>query len=85
MNIKQLKEHLNKFDEDLEIIIPIDPEGNGFNKLSGDFSEMLADLSKNYIDDIYMTELPKDGIKNGYTEEDLGDPDTMSKCLVLWP
>ena len=43
MKVKQLKEILEDLDDDLEVVMSIDPEGNGFSGLyqveTGDYEE----------------------------------------------
>jgi hypothetical protein len=77
MNVKELKEMLEKIPDETPVIISSDPEGNSYGKLEG-FGEARVyqqDLDRYFIDSIYG-------------EEDEVDPsewDKMIPVIVFWP
>lgn len=80
MNKKQLIETLEKFPDNIDILMSQDAEGNGFSSMDG--------YSVEYVRDDY------DGGRTEelFTEEDLVDdtedgavPDYFRKVLVVWP
>jgi len=83
MKLFELKEKIDELMdqgfEDHTIIQSVDEEGNSFGELLDLESDMLWDG-----DDVYLTELSKEKIKQGYTEEDIGTPD-MEPVIIFWP
>jgi len=86
MKVSELIKKLSGLDGDLPVIMSRDPEGNGFSKLASDgITVYMADVTDNFIDEVKICEITDQHRKIGYTDEDVGDPETMTKCLVLWP
>lgn len=82
MTVKLLIEKLAKLDPEMEVVIAIDEEGNGYNP--------LEDVETNHMYDkvsheISLKELTPELIKQGYTEEDLPSDDSAVDAVVLWP
>ena len=80
MKVSELIELLKKYDQDSEVIMSCDEEGNGFSPLS-DISNQIYVPDSTYSGDIYQTELDDD-IEE---EEDIYDGDDGVKAIVLWP
>lgn len=81
MNVKQLKEELSKYPDNMQILISSDEEGNGFNRLY-ELAESMWLRSDWDGDQIYV--MPEMIGTHGYTEEDRA-PEGAEKVLVLWP
>lgn len=80
MNVKELKEALANYPDDMPVILSSDEEGNGFNQLY-DVAESMWFESR-YGGETYVMEEFIGTL--GYTEEDRA-PEGAVKALVLWP
>ena len=74
MNIKELKEVIDKLPDDMEVILQKDSEGNGFSP--------LADCDTNCI---YIKETDWSGEIAYCTDEEWEDIKVNPKVLVLCP
>lgn len=74
MKVKQLKEVLNGFDPELEVLVSRDEEGNGFNSLES------VETGKAYKDGWTW-----DMAYDEDDEEDDPDDDDVIPVVVLWP
>lgn len=74
MNVKQLRNLLLDFPDDLEILVASDQEGNRFNR--------LIELGTGYI---YQNDDKHGAVDEVYAEDDLDEPEFMEMRLVLWP
>lgn len=74
ITVKKLKEILEKENDDDIIILSRDSEGNGFSPLDGSYGvdNYLPKDGYNY-GEIHIRKLTEQMLKDGYTEEDLGD------------
>ena len=85
IKVKELINMLQKEDPEAVIIMSSDGEGNNYSPLSdlGDIDYVPDGTCRG---DIYMRELTKEDIEQGFTEEDLGpdDPERV-KAIVLYP
>lgn len=82
MNVKELKEVLSNYPDDMLVVLSSDEEGNGFNQLYDVAESMYMansgwDVDQTYVMDKYIG-------TNGYTEEDRA-PTGAIPVLVLWP
>ena len=81
MNVKELKETLANYPDDMLVVMSSDEEGNGFNELYDVAESMWFDHGygdgQTYVLDKYIGTL-------GYTEEDRA-PSGAVPALVLWP
>ena len=75
MRVKELIAELQKYDENMDVVISCDPEGNYF--------ETIDDL------DYMFYYIPEDEYLQGYDEEDLEaeeiNPEAVKKVVVIWP
>jgi hypothetical protein len=82
MKVKQLKLLLEKCNNEDEVVLSIDEEGNGFSP--------LLDVERGMTySPVYRTtairELSEDDIKQGFSEEDVSaNPDDLP-CIILYP
>lgn len=83
MKVKELKELLDKFDDELEVLIQKDEEGNGYCLVQGLDVGGVERLSYN-IEEVKVLELTKDMKRKGFTEEDVAGEDWV-KVLVIYP
>ena len=75
MTVKELRKLLFEVDDDLEVIMSKDGEGNGFSPFS-DLGEAYYVADSKWSGDVY----------NEDDLEDCGiDKDEAKKCIVLWP
>lgn len=89
VTVKELREMLKNEDENAIIVLSRDSEGNDFSPLCESYGY------DNYLPEedcnngvIYPIELSDNLIANGWTEEDLGEPeerDRMIRCITLYP
>jgi hypothetical protein len=84
MNVKQLKELLEKYNDGDEVILSSDSEGNNFSPLSG-IEEVIYVPENSWTGETHLRELSEKDILAGYTEEDLYDGDDGVKAIVLSP
>jgi len=81
MNVKELKEFIADFPDDMEIYVASDEEGNDFNSLSyissGEYAYEDNDQGINWgtsmlnIDDV--------------DEKEIIEKNDLKECLVIWP
>ncbi len=78
MTVKELKEQLDKFDDNTIVILSRDSEGNSYSPI------LTVEDGMSYRDgEIGITELTEEDEENGYAEEDVMRDG--EKCIVLWP
>lgn len=83
MKVKELIEELKTIeDQDKEILLAIDGEGNRYHPLDAISTGAIEEL-KYDIESVKLEQLTQELIEYGYTEEDVIE-DGIS-CLVLWP
>lgn len=84
MKIKELVTFLSSLpNQELEVIISKDAEGNGYNRISEDsigtencaFTEEDGDIV------LGIFELTKERMEKGYTDEDI----RMEQCITIYP
>jgi hypothetical protein len=83
MKVKELKELLNEFDNELEIILQKDSEGNGYSPLSGADNNSVYIADSTWSGDVYSANWSADDacMDDDEWEELLKRP----RCVVLWP
>jgi hypothetical protein len=74
MNVRQLRNLLLDYPDDLEILLAADPEGNGFHR--------LVELESRFI---YANEDKHGAVEETYSQDDLDEPEEMEPRLVFWP
>jgi hypothetical protein len=79
MKIKELVTQLKKLDQNLLVVMSVDPEGNGFYEL-GDVDGVNSAYSDGEVGLISLT---SDMRKKGFRAEDCMESGTP--CVVLWP
>ena len=82
MKVKDLIKQLEELPQDMVILLAKDDEGNGYRKLSGECAYEASyddDTSYSLVDEVGITELTDEDIKDGYTEEDVYE----DKCVVI--
>lgn len=81
MTVKELREILANYPDDMKIVMSSDEEGNSFSPLYDCAESMYTDGKWDggqiYVKDEYIGTM-------GYTEEDRA-PEGAEKVLVLWP
>jgi hypothetical protein len=84
MNVKELKEFLNNFDDNDLVVLSVDEEGNSFSPLA-------SVEEANYVEDnpfngyIYLRELTPELEEAGFTEEDVYYGENAIEAVVLYP
>jgi len=84
MKVKNLIKKLEKMDQNAEVVMSIDPEGNGYSSLK----QILEDMG--FVEEegeIYINKLTKKDREEGFSEMDLGDlkdPNRVN-CIVFYP
>lgn len=73
MSIKDLKELLNEFPDDWDVVLSIDEEGNGFHKMSGYNLCRIDPADGYYIEPQFEDEDEKELTKD------------KANAIVLWP
>lgn len=86
MNVGELKEALNEFPNDLEIITARDEEGNGYNRLY--FYPSIVYIEKNsdkhgYVESVHSEDDLKDPSDEEFDEWIHTDPDDVEPRLVI--
>lgn len=81
MKVRELIEILQQADQDIDVVLSRDAEGNGFNLLIDVDTERTIDNHN----EIHLRALTQYHIDNGYTDEDLDQTGTGRPCVVLWP
>jgi hypothetical protein len=79
MNVRQLKELLEQFDDGVLVVISRDEEGNGYNELYQIETNAVYNKSEG---EVHLHHLTPQLIKEGFTEEDLGEGEI---AIVLYP
>lgn len=82
MKVSELREMIKNWDDDLDILISSDEEGNGF----ADFADVTVGMG--YINDcgdieIHYLELTPEMEEGGYTDEDVRT--NAKPCIIFWP
>ena len=80
MTKKELLKRLEKFDDDMEILISRDEEGNGYNHLET-VQHCGYEVAWGEIE-VGLLKLTPELKEQGYAEEDVR---ADKECLVLWP
>jgi len=83
MKVRELKAILAKCDDDIDILVASDGEGNSYALLSEVNTTDYAWNQDAQDAEIRLRNLTPDLIQEGYTEEDTM-PDGK-KCVVIWP
>ena len=85
MKIKELVTFLSSLpNQELEVIISKDAEGNGYNRISEDSIGTENCAFTKYIDGnivVGIFELTKERMEQGYTDEDI----RMEQCITNYP
>jgi hypothetical protein len=83
--VKEFIEELQKYPEDYVVITSRDAEGNGFSPVA-DLGDGAYVPNSSYSGDLALLRLTPELKREGYTEEDLPDPnDTSFPCVCIWP
>jgi hypothetical protein len=92
MKVKELIQHLSKCNQEADVVISTDEEGNHFNLLADDgiVTDMTYDAKEvlvyGVIDDVYYKKLTPEQRAKGYGEGDeLTIEDGGIECIVLYP
>lgn len=80
VTVKQAITILETLEPDRLIVLSSDEEGNEYRPMTSFFTGLYDPEYR----EIHMETLTEEDRKHGYTEEDLGDPDTDTKVVVLW-
>lgn len=73
MNVKELKEKLADFPDEMRVILSIDEEGNGFHDLA------VAQVTHCGVEGHEIWAVADEDVGTEYDEADL------TKMLILWP
>lgn len=84
MDVRALKNILEKLNDDDEVIMAKDEEGNNFSPLA-DFTLELYVPESNWSGSVYIRKLTSKLRQQGFTEEDLYEGKDAVKAVVLWP
>lgn len=84
MKVKDLKKKLEEFDDEDEVILSEDSEGNGFSPLD-DFWEAVYVPETTWYGNVYYRELTPDMIAQGFSEEDAYHGKDGINAVVLYP
>lgn len=82
MNVKELKEILNKTNDNDLVVMSKDAEGNGYSPLSA-IEECIYEAECTWEGQIGLRRLTPELIKEGYCEEDLLEDGV--NAIVLYP
>ena len=83
MKAKDFKKIISTIDDNAEIIMAKDGEGNGFTPFS-DLSMQTYIPESNWSGEISMLELTPDLVEQGYTDEDVYEGGDGVLACVLW-
>jgi hypothetical protein len=84
MKVKELIEILSTMDQDREVILQRDSEGNGYSPLCGVDDNTVYESESTSYGEVYHEKLTEEDRKQGFTEEDLGTGNGVP-CVVLFP
>ena len=84
MKVKELKQLLNDYSDNDEVILSSDVEGNNFSPLSNIEDALYVPDSK-WSGVTYIKNLDDDLIAQGFSEEDLYDGEDGVNAIVLYP
>ena len=85
MKVKDLIKQLSVLDDELDVIMSSDSEGNIYSPLSDAVPGVFyVPISKSCGELYYHSELDDNLIKEGYTEEDIAPSDAI-QSVVLYP
>ncbi|MGZ4851063.1 MAG: hypothetical protein ACXV2C_06770 [Candidatus Bathyarchaeia archaeon] len=79
MNVKELRELLTDYPDDMIIVVQADAEGNGYSPLAG-AADVMYVAESTWSGTAYEPEEYKSEIEEGYVEEGTG-----VKALCVWP
>lgn len=81
MKVRELIETLQQADQDIDVVLSSDAEGNSYSVVD------LVSLGYTINEDreIHLATLTQYHIDHGYTDEDLDQTGTGRPCVVLWP
>ena len=82
--VKDLKLLLEKFDENLPIILQSDPEGNEFRRFVGAYDNAAVRSVLYYMENVLLYKLTDELKAVGFSEKDLAPPG-FHQVLVLHP
>lgn len=83
MTVGELRQFLNSYPDELQVIISTDGEGNNYSPLAG-ADEALYVAETSWYGEVYMTNAQVDGAPNYYTDEDRAPEDAVG-VILLWP
>lgn len=83
MNVGELKEILKDLDDDMELIVQKDSEGNGYSPLSGADPESVYVPCSAWSGDVY--DLEWDAEDCGMEEDEWEEMRKRPRCVVLYP
>jgi hypothetical protein len=85
MKVKDLIKQLSVLDDDLDVIMSSDSEGNMYSPLIDVVPGIFyVPISNSYGELYYHSELDDNLIKEGYTEDDVAPSDAI-QSVVLYP
>jgi hypothetical protein len=84
MNVGELIKSLKKFDKNAEVVLAGDPGGAFFSVLS-EIEEMKHISYSDGSCRVFIKELTKDMVDEGFVEDDFGDSSDADPCVVFWP
>jgi hypothetical protein len=85
MKVKELKRLLKECDNNDEVVIAKDEEGNSFSPLSEIQTNAVYVPSSKYSGEVYLREITGNLEVAGYLEEDLYHGKNGQNAVVLWP
>ena len=84
MKVKEFKILVNSWDDEDEVIMSKDGEGNNFSPFST-YSKQIYVPDCTWSGEVYQRGLTPKMIEQGYSEEDLYDGNNGVNAIVLWP
>jgi hypothetical protein len=85
MKVKELIKELEQYDQELEVILSSDEEGNGYSPLSGIEGNLVYEPYSKYRGEIHIDVLTEELKEAGFSEEDQYDGDDGIKVIVIYP
>ncbi len=85
MKVKDFIKQLQGLDQEAEVIMSKDGEGNGYSPYADLNDEMVYIPDSTWSGDVAFPELTEELKKDGYTEEDVYQGDDAIKAVILYP
>ena len=86
MTVKQLIEALQTCNPDDLVVLARDAEGNSFSPVDRVLGDDMYEPESSWSGCIKLRELTPELEKQGYSEDDVGDPEEGAvNCVTLWP